>query len=237
MAVEFVSYVAGSTTSATSVGLPAIAVRQGDYLLVGVALRDETVVPSVSASYFTVGAFTELANIDNTQAQCGLDVWGAMATATVNAVPIVSLPSNSQPAYVICCNFRGMMYPPIDITATGAGPAVDDNDMKVSISPTVKNGLVAVMAMHRLQTRTLTLPGGQTEISINNLVGSGAAEVMAHAWYIDVGTSSTITAGADNDLSAATDWCIAAISFHPGRLLPRVKPVQRVGPAIQHLRI
>jgi hypothetical protein len=235
MTVEFVSYVAASTTSATSVGLASIAVRQGDYLLIGVALRDETISVGVSASYMPT--FTELAAIDNTQAQCGLNVWGAMATATVNAVPIVSLPTNSQPAYVICCNFRGMMYPPVDVTAEGPGPAVDDNDMKVSISPTVKNGLVAVMAMHRLQTRTLTLPGGQTEISINNLVGSGAAEVMAHAWYIDVGESASVTAGGDNDLSAATDWCIAAFSFHPGRLLPRVKPIQRVGPAIHHLRI
>jgi hypothetical protein len=235
VAVEFVSYVAASTTSATSVGLASIAVRQGDYLLIGVALRDETVNVGVSASYMPT--FTELAAIDNTQAQCGLDVWGAMAYTTANAVPIVSLPSNSQPAYVICCNFRGMMYPPIDVTATGAGPAVDDNDMKVSISGIAQHGLVAVMAMHRLQTRTLSLPVGQTSISINNLVGSGAAEIMAHAWYINHATTTTQECGADNDLSAATDWCIAAIHFHPGRLLPRVKPVQRVGPAIQHLRI
>jgi hypothetical protein len=235
MAVSFVDYVAASTTSATSLGLPAIDVIQGDYLLVGVSLRDETVNASVSASHMPT--FDSLSIIVNTQAACGLSVFGAMATGTFSSASIVNLPSNSQPVYAIVARFRGMMYPPINVEAEGPGPAVDDNDLKVAITPSVPGGLVAVMAMHRLQTRTLTLPGGQTSISINNLVGSGAAEIMAHAWYIDNLDGSAVTAGGDNSLSGATDWCIYAAHFHPGRLLPRVKPVQRVGPAVHHLRI
>jgi hypothetical protein len=212
--------VTGSTTNGTSFALTSWTPGASELVLVAVAVRDETRTVTVSGNGLT---FVEIANLDNVQGATGVHLFRAMGASPSTGQITVSIAGNTLPAVAAATRFSGVDTSgsngsgAIEATATNAGPGTDNNDMKHDIA-TVTNGAWAYAAgTHRYSAgnSVFTVPGGETGISINNAVGSGTDQTRVSTWYESVPSAGTVTIGVDNDLSAASDWAVIAVSIKP----------------------
>jgi hypothetical protein len=81
-----------------------------------------------------------------------------------------------------------------------------------------------------------TVPGSETAVQINITSGSGGTTTKAHMWYQGpVSPAGSTQLGDLNDLSAAGDWAMIAVSVKPSAPAAlRARPViarQAVGRA------
>lgn len=181
-----------------------------DFILVTVAYATTLDAPTVSGNGLT---FTEIDTVLNAQNIHKLSMYQAQGPSPSTGAITITFDSNTANAHAIATRFSGVARSsPVEATASDAGPpSVDNNDMKVDITTVTANAWAIACGSHRAQN--LTVPGGQTGISINNKTGAGGATRSISMWYREVATPATVTLGGDNCLSADVDWCILAISL------------------------
>lgn len=161
----------------------------------------------------------QIADVDNTQGQCGITVFRAMVASPSTGQITVTITGNSTPAAGVAMRFSGVDTTgthgsgAVEASATDAGPAVDNNDMKLDVTTVTNNAWALGLGTHR--GKTFTVPGGETGISINNSYGSGGDIASCSTWYESVATAGSTTVGADNDLDSDGDWCMVALSIKP----------------------
>jgi len=209
--------VAASVTSGSTLVLPSWTPAPNDLILVAVALRDETRSVSVSGNGLT---FVEIANLDNAQAQTGVNLFRAMGASPTSGSITVTISGNTLPAVASATRFAGADISgthgsgAVEAMATNAGPPVtDDDDMKVDVTTLTSNAWAYAAGTHRLAT--FTVPPGETALSINNTAGSSGDTTKLSTWYEAVATPGTVTLGADNDLNSVRDWAVIAVSIKP----------------------
>lgn len=217
MAIALAETVTGSTPDQASFTLTSWTPGANELVLVFVAIRDETKTVTVSGNGLT---FVESINLDNAQGQNGVHVFRAMAASPTTGQITVSIASNTLPVFAVACRFTGMDTSgtngsgAVEATGTAAGPPVtDDDDMQGDVTTVTANAWAVAVGTHR--NSTFTVPGGQTQISINNTVGSGGALTSCSVWYKAVVSPAATTLGGANDLSAVNDWCVGLVSIRP----------------------
>jgi hypothetical protein len=187
-----------------------------ELVLVAVAQRDESIAISVAGNGLT---FVEIANVDNTQSQCGIALFRAMGASPSVGQITVTVTGNTKPVSAVAMRFSGTDTSgtngsgACEASATDAGPAIDDANMKVDITTLTNNAWAFACGTHR--NKVFTVPGGETSISINNTQGTGGDITVCSCWYELVASAGLVTVGADGDLSGAIDWCIIAVSIKP----------------------
>ncbi|KPK38533.1 MAG: hypothetical protein AMJ69_08220, partial [Gammaproteobacteria bacterium SG8_47] len=204
---------AGPTTSLT---LPSWTPQSGELLLVGVALRDETVVPTVSGNGLT---WTQVADRDNDRGQMGVNLFRASGSFPTSGAITISLPGNTKPAYAVAVRLSNVdtsVNDGIEAVATASGPAgTDDANMKVTVT-TVTAYAMALAWGGQQGSATLTLPSGETLIDQSSAdCGSGGDRMRGHMWDETVPTPGPTELGQDNSLSTAAPWAIIGVSIKP----------------------
>lgn len=208
--------VTGSTTSDTSFTLTSWTPAANDLILVGVGVRDESKTVTVSGNGLT---FVEVADVDNVQGQCGVTLFRAQGASPTTGQITVSISGNSLPVGAIAARWSDMATggthgsEAVEAYSTNAGPDPDDDDMLESVT-TVTDGATAVaFGTHR--TKTFTVPGGETAVSINLAAGSGGNLTTSSMWRQDVPSAGSTQLGDTADLSGDTDWCMIVVSLKP----------------------
>lgn len=203
--------VTGSTTSAESVGLTPWTPQAGEFVLLFVAQRDESIAISVGGNGLS---WIELQNCDNVQGQGGISVWKGEGASPSTGQITVTVTGNSKPVMCAAIRVSGADgTSPVDNSAQDTGPNPDNNDMKIDITTGVASALIVAGGTHR--RKNFTVPGGETEISINNTVGSGGDLTALSLWSKQAAAAGSYTLGDDNDLSGDIDWCCVAVSIAP----------------------
>ena len=119
------------------------------------------------------------------------------------------------PATVTAERFSGVdTASPVEASATNAGPAVDDRNMLRSVTAVSPNAWAVAVGWYR--TMTFTLPAGETAVLLNQVAGSGGDITRSSMWYQGpVASPASTQLGASNDLAAANDWAMIAVSLKP----------------------
>jgi len=221
MAIAAPQTAVATTDTGTSATI-SLNTANDELVLIGVHLRDETIVPTVSGNGLT---FVNHADVDNTQGQGGLTLFRAQKPSGVSTGTItVSLPSNTDPVVVIGTRFTGADTTgtdgsgAVEVTATHTGPDPDDNDMLDSILPITDDGWDVGFGWFRGQNNTHTMTTGETALSINQLAGTSGDATNASEWYVTHTTATTVTVGTNNNLDSARDWAMITVSIKVGGL-------------------
>jgi hypothetical protein len=200
----------------TSLVLPSWTPQSGELLLVGVALRDETIVPSLSGNGLT---WTQVADRDNDRLQMGVNLYRASGASPTAGSITISLPGNTLPAYAVAVRLSNVdttVNQGIEAFATASGGAVtDDANMKVSVTTLTANATALAWGGQR-GSATLSLPAGETVINQSSAdCGTSGDRIRGHMWQEVVPTPAATQLGQDNSLSAAVPWAAIAVSVKP----------------------
>lgn len=198
----------------SSITLASWTPAANELVLLFIAQRDEALVPSVSGNGLT---WVSVANVDNTQGQNGVAIYRAMGASPSTGSITVTNTSGFDVA--VACRFSGMDIggtngsAAVEASGTATGPAVDDDDAQVSVTTVTDNAWALAVFTHR--SATFSTPGDQTTVSINNVNGSAGNTTTCSVVRKTITPAGSATLGGANDLSAATDWCAAAVSIKP----------------------
>ena len=217
MAIAVVQTLTASTVSGTSITFSSWTPAANELLLVAVALRDETIAPSVAGNGLT---WVSVANVDNVQNQCGINLFRALGASPSAGAITITLTGNSNPASAVAFRLSGVNTGgangsgAVENVATNIGPVKDSEDMKTAVTTLTPSAWAIGFGTHR--RKTFTVPSGETSISINNHVGSSGEQTSCSVWYESVATPITTMVGANGDLSNDVDWCMIAVSISSG---------------------
>ncbi len=200
----------------TSLVLPSWTPQSGELLLVGVALRDETIVPSVSGNGLT---WTQVADRDNDRGQMGVNLFRASGASPSAGSITISLPGNTLPAYAVAVRMSNVdttTNQGVEAVATASGPAgADNDDMKVSVTTLTANATALAWGGQQ-GSATFSLPAGETMINQSSSdCGSSPDQIRGHMWQEVVPTPAATQLGQDNSLSSARPWAAIAVSIKP----------------------
>src|SRR3989344_6060340 len=203
----------GGTTSLT---LPSWTPQAGELLLVGIAMRDETITHSVSGNGLT---WTLVADRDNDRGQMGVALYRASGPSPTAGSIVVTLTGNTLPAYAVAVRLSGVdtaVNQGIEAVATASGPAgVDDANMKVTVTTVTANAMALAWGGQR-GSATLTLPAEETIILQSSAdCGTSGDRMRGHMWREIVATPGPTQLGQDNSLSAAVPWAVIGVSIKP----------------------
>jgi hypothetical protein len=203
----------GSTTSVT---LPPWTPQANELLLVGVALRDETVVPSVSGNGLT---WTQIADRDNLRGEMGVNLFRASGMSPSSGSITINLPGNTLPAYAVAIRLSGVdtaVNQGIEAVTTASGPAVtDDANMKVTVTTLTANAWALAWGGQR-GSATLTVPAGETILEQSSAdCGTSGDRMRGHMWREIVATPGPTVLGQDNSLNSAHPWAVIGVSIKP----------------------
>lgn len=210
MAIAVVESLVGSITTGTPVTLASWSPAANELLLVFVASRRTSGGHTVSGNGLT---WASVADVTNKVGALRISLWRALSSSTPSsgAVSVALAAGNTTPCVVVALRISGSAA--VEVTATNDGPASADNDMRIDITTVTDGAWAVAFGSHR--ATTLTVPGDESAISINNSAGSSAATTTASVWYDEVAAAGAVTLGADNDLSASHDWAVIAVSLKP----------------------
>jgi len=160
----------------SSITLTSWTPAANELVLLFVAQRNEALVPSVSGNGLT---WVSVATVDGNQGQNGLAVFRAMGSSPTTGS--ISVTNVSGFDVAVACRFSGADTSgtngsgAIDASATTAGPAVDDNDMKLQMEmrkfniATRKNDSATAMSaaqnMRILQQQQETIKQQQAQLA------------------------------------------------------------------------
>jgi MSHA biogenesis protein MshQ len=209
----------------TSLVLPPWTPQSGELLLVGVVLRDETVVPSVSGNGLT---WTQVADKDNDRGQMGVNMFRASGASPTTGSITISLPGNTLPAYAVAVRLSNVdttVNQGIEAVATASGPSGTDNDdMKVTVTTLTANAMALAWGGQR-GSATVSLPSEETMIEQSTAdCGTSGDRIRGHMWREMVPTPGPTTLGQDNSLSSANPWAAIGVSIKPVPPLPPQPP-------------
>lgn len=213
MSISLDQSLTGGGASGTSFSLTSWTPAANDLILVAVAQRDESNAVSVSGNGLT---WTQVHDIDNAQGQTGIVLYKAQGASPSTGQITVTITGNTLPVSIVAARFSGVdTSTNIEASATNAGPPVtDDNDMLQAVTTVTANAWVVACGSHR--TGTFTVPGGENSIQINVLNGSGGDSTRCSMWYEGpVASPASTQLGANDDLSAAVDWCMIVVALRP----------------------
>lgn len=207
MAVAVAQSIQATTVSATSLLLPSWSIVANNWIGVCVALRDDTVVPTVSGHGLT---WVQQLGLIGTDGQNAAYLFRAQASANNTGQITISLPGNGDPVGAAGIRYTGQALgsnglAAIDATATNRSPLTDNNDMKVDVTTLTNDALITAWGTFRLGV--FTAPAGQTTLQSVN-VGSSGDTTRSALWRLN-GLKSPAglqTMGADNDLDSDRDW-------------------------------
>lgn len=217
----------------SSITLTSWTPAANELVLLFIAQRNEALVPSVSGNGLT---WISVANVDNTQGQNGVAIYRAMGASPSTGSIVVTNVSGFDVA--VACRFSGVDIggtngsAAVEASGTAAGPAVDDDDAQVDVTTVTDNAWALAVFTHR--SATFTTPGDQTTVSINNTNGSAGNTTTCSVVRKTITPAGSATLGGANSLSAATDWCAAAVSVKPAAANLTVTPdaAQAAGSAV-----
>lgn len=198
----------------SSITLTSWTPAANELVLLFIAQRDEALVPSVSGNGLT---WVSVENVDNTQGQNGVAIYRAMGASPSTGSIVVTNTSGFDVA--VACRFSGVDIggtngsAAVEASGTAAGPAVDDDDAQVDVVTVTDLAWALAVFTHR--SATFTTPGDQTTVSINNTNGTSGNTTTCSVVRKTITPAGSATLGGANDLSAATDWCAAAVAIKP----------------------
>ncbi len=197
-----------ATASVATIDLPPWSPSDGDLLVVEVARRKTTPLPTVTGNGLT---WTMVADAKNTQNQGAVSLFTARAGhATTGGSVRVAITGNSSPVSVIAQRFSGVAG--VGAVKVNQGPAVDDANMLDSIA--AGNGAWVLGAgWHR--SKSFTVPAGETAVATNVMSGSGGDVTRASMWFEGPVTAETVALGAAGDLSGVNDWALVLLELQP----------------------
>lgn len=204
---------AGVTTGSITTG--SVSPAANELWNVFLAMRTRTITPAISQAGLT---WTLHASQANTQNDFKCFYWRAMTTGSPAAGAItITLPGNLKPAVAIV--WKATNADPTGVNGANAiealviapGPTTDNDDMKATITTLTDDAVVVAMGSHR--TKTFTVPGGETAVSINNSFGTVGDTTSASVWQKPAATVASLIIGADGDLSGIGDWLVFAVSL------------------------
>lgn len=205
------SITSGTTVTLTLAGTPS----NNDCLLVGVALRGEEKPITVTGLGAT---WVERLNIDQSQNQCGLNVFTTcMASYTGTAITVtIGDGGTLLPVCAGVARYNAVdTTQPVNAVGSYAGPSsVDDNDLRAAITTTVDDCMLVAFAIHR-GSATFTVPSGQTSISVNDSVGTGGNIVNLNAWEDTAPVAGPYIMGGLDSLSGDVDYAVGIIALTP----------------------
>lgn len=204
-----------TTGSATSLLLPSWSIVAGEFLAVCVALRDDTVVPTVSGHGLTW--VEELAQI-GTDGQNACYIFRAQAAVNNTGQITISLPSNGDPVGAAGVRISGQQTgdnggDAIDDSNTDASPS-DNDDFLVDLTSVTDECVMFGWGTFRLAT--FTAPGGQTILQSVN-VGSSGDTTRSALWRLNglKSPAGAQTLGGTASLDSNRDWCSAGLAIKP----------------------
>lgn len=208
--------VVASTTGTATTGnctLTSWTPSAGESLWLFLQARTTSITPTIAGNGQT---WASLTNIISTQSQFKLWAWYvASVSAPTTGSIVATLTGNTNPVVAVCVRVSGQhTSTPLDTSTTTGGPAVDDNDMKFSISTGVTDALVLAWGGYR-NTTMGSLGAGEVSIIDDLTAGSSGAKITASLWRENATAPGSYELGADNDLSGADDWSMVLASVAP----------------------
>jgi len=207
--------ISAGINSGTPLTLPSWTPLANELVLVAVAQRHETIVPTIAGNGLT---WVKLADVDNPQAKCGIVVWRAMGASPTTGSIVITMTGNILPASAVAIRLSGVNTEgsngsgAVEALYTNRGSSRDTNDMKISITTLTSGAWALALGAH--MRKSLTVPAGETEIDINNKGGTGSDYIYCSAWYEVTASPITVTVGDNNDLSGDCDWAVVGLSIN-----------------------
>lgn len=213
MAISLNGTVVVGTVDTGDVTLSNVTCTAGDTILVGLAVREETDTFTVTDD--DSNTYTKRREDDDDQ--CSTQMFSAVASQTGPIEITVDASAASAPIVAFAQAFTGVDTTTNDGVEANNGATStpsDDDDMLASVTTVTANAWVVGVGTSRSQT--LTVPGGETEISINQTAGSGGNITKGHLWYEGpVATPASTQLGATADLSGDIDWALSLVVLKP----------------------
>ena len=192
--------------------LSNVTCTDGDTILLGLGIRNENDTFTISDD----DSNTWTLRREDDDDQCSTQIWSTVASANGPIAITVDANTATTPFVAIAQAFSGTDTTTNDgIEATnGAVGEPDDDDMLATVTTLTANAWVVGMGTSR--SRDLTIPGGETEITINNVAGSGGNVTRGHLWYEGpVVTPASTQLGDLADLAADIDWTLSLVVLKP----------------------
>lgn len=207
--------ISAGINSGNTLTFPSWTPGSNELVIVAVAQRHETIVPTIAGNGLT---WVKLYDLDNPQAKCGIVVWRAMGASPSTGTIVITMTGNILPASAVAIRMSGTNTEgtngsgAVEALYTNAGPSHDANDMKISI--TTLTGGAWALALGAHLRKSLTVPAEETAIDINNKGGTGSDYIYCSAWYQTTASPQTVVVGANGDLSGDCDWCVVGLSIN-----------------------
>ncbi len=217
MAVAIAGTTSGSGTSVVT--LTSWTPLADELVLLFIALRDETLVLSSTGPLGNNLTWVHVLSVVNDDDECGLRVYRAMGDNPVTGTITFAVEGNSFPIVGVAVRISGVDTSgangsgAVEALEYDDGPVGSNDDVKVDVETLSFGALVLAAATHR--NTTFTTPAGETTVSINNSLGTGVERITLSVWTQATTNPAIVTVGADNDISAVTDWIIIGFSIKP----------------------
>jgi len=217
MAISITQTVTGSVATGNTVSLTSWTPSAWDLILLVVATRDDT--PNISSVAGNGLTWQLVRSVRNDDEECCLRLYRAQGASPSTGQVVVTFSGNSVPVMCVASRFAGCSTDgvngsdAVEVVVYDDGPSSSSNDVLKAITTVSDNAWAVACATHR--DSTLTVPGDETAISINNSVGTSSNVTTASIWYQETTTPGSVTLGESNDLNTSTDWVIIVASLKP----------------------
>lgn len=201
------SVAAGVTTG--NITLPSWTPGSNELVLIYIYAEQTDLTPSIAGNGLT------FVLVDSFQGADESWVYRAMVSSPTTGSIVVTLTGNTNDAQAIAMRISGC-----DTSGTNGSGAVEannranatNNDAKCSVTTLTANAFVVGFLGIPSALNTLTVPGDETTIDINNIQGTSTIST----WYLAAGATGSYEIGADNDLSSPFNgWVLFALSIKP----------------------
>lgn len=188
--------------------IPNQGIKNGDLMLLAVAVRDEDAEVSVDGLGLD---WQEIVDMDNIQKQGGISVFAARGTSTGYVGDVMVNLSKSTNLVASSVLLKGVAE--FDLLKADAGPVSDNNDVMATIQISDNTTRGIAFAWHR--TKTLLDPPGINDVGLkmNSVSGTSGDTTRLSSWYQDINGPGEITLGSENNLSGNHDWALVVIGL------------------------
>ena len=211
--------VVGSGTSVSSFTLASWTPAANDLVVIWIAVRQTVSVSSISGNGITF-ANVAGATRQGTKNQERIECWRGQVASPTSGQITVTMSSSAVAVVAVAVRIANALVgnngaDAIEASAAADTGATDTASPSVNITTLTNNALVLAGVSHR--NRAFSVGTGETQVSLNNTIGTGGDETRCSVEYQNKATAGSVTM--DGTLAAAIDWSIGAISIKGGRQL------------------